>query len=1016
MSTTDPEGNKETFTYNAMNWVTEKVDADGVPTKYTYDGIGQVLAITDVDGNSVNLTYNPRGEVESVTDANGNKTDYQYDGNGNLTQLTDANGETFYLQYDSLNNVTKLYSESNQAPTIYHYDKKGQKIKEISPLETERSFKYDGNGNVIELTDEDGNATVYEYNMNNQVSAIAFAGDKKICYRYNKAGQLVEMQDWNGVSSFTRDLLGRITKATDHNGYSTEYTYDNVGNKVAMHYPNGSKVKYAYRLNNQLKSVTETDDTNDNAPTDNTLTGNASTAFEYTPAGSLKKVTHANGAVTNYGYGKNGALTSMNMTSGNASIAKTFAYDKVGNILSIVQEGLNADTKRYNYDKVNQLVAYTENGMTTSYTYDGRGNRVSKVSTSAQSATTETSYTYNALNQLVSKTTDGTHVECAYDKRGNLQMEYVDGVLVKSYTFDASNTIVEGNNLQTGDKSVYQHNGFGLRTGLKQLKHMQDMPEMPASVVKDTVYIADYTSENYNDIMLVENAGVEGNATIPTVATILHGLGSDRLSQITTAAGSSRKLHFQSNIVGSAVLASNANGDMVCAPSFNPWGKLRPMDMSHLNGLEQETATRFTVHSYDKILGKYHAGARLYDAKTARMTSIDPAYADTNLYRYALNNPLTYVDLDGQVAFLAPFLKAGIRIGGGALLGAGIELGAQMITWGINGTPINWRRVGSAAISGGVAAATSPIFGGVVRRDWLGNTLGSFFGEGVSSGFNGNLWRNSSEAWIDGVSGGIVGVTGGTIWHIPTSVARSLGLDWMRNRSSNNRNPIVRCRPTPPRPVASASQQQTQRQNPISRPISQRQRQSLSPHQREQMDLRRQEQNQRAQDWQRMILERHFLEQRQRQDGERRLNEQARFLRQRELDRLRWLEEQERIRRQRELNRQRSLQLQMQQNTRQPITGNRSVLRGNTSSPSRAISSIGRQPVTVNRNTSSRTTSFGGRQPIISSSHASRGSMSSNRATSSNVRQPVIVNRNTSSASSRRSIILPTRAAQARWR
>jgi len=906
MSTTDPEGNKETFTYNAMNWVTEKVDADGVPTKYTYDGIGQVLAITDVDGNSVNLTYNPRGEVESVTDANGNKTDYQYDGNGNLTQLTDANGEIFHLQYDSLNNVTKLYSESNQAPTIYHYDKKGQKIKEISPLETERSFKYDGNGNVIELTDEDGNATVYEYNMNNQVSAIAFAGDKRVCYRYNKAGQLVEMQDWNGVSTFTRDLLGRITKATDHNGYSTEYTYDNVGNKVAMHYPNGSKVKYAYRLNNQLKSVTEADGTNDNAndnaPTGNTSTGDASTAFEYTPAGSLKKVTHANGAVTNYGYGKNGALTSMNMTSGNASIAKTFAYDKVGNILSIVQEGLNADTKRYNYDKVDQLVAYTENGMTTSYTYDGRGNRVSKVSASAQpenqSVITEieTRYTYNALNQLVSKITDDTHVEYTYDKRGNLQMEYVDGVPVKSYTFDASNTIVEGSDLQTGDKSVYQHNGFGLRTGLKQLKHMQGMSEMPASIVKDTAYIADYTSENYNDIMFVENAGAEGSATIPTVATILHGLGSDRLSQITTTANSKRKLYFQSNIVGSTVLASNANGDVVCAPSFNPWGKLRPMDMSHLNGLEQETAMRFTVHSYDKVLGKYHAGARLYDAKTARMTSIDPAYADSNLYRYALNNPLTYVDLDGQVAFLAPAIKGALLILRDALISAGVELGAQIIINAIDGTPINWRQVGAAAIGGATGASAGRMFSSMLGRRWLGRGLGGFFGEGISSGFSGNLWRDSHEAWVLGLSSGVIfGFVGDRWWSVPISIGRSIWLDQTQNRFGNNRNPIMRCRPTPPRSVAPQRQRMSNRQIHL-----RHQREWNRPQRRnQQIHLRRQR------EWNRQQLRNQQAHLRRQREWNRQQmrNQQAHLRRQREWNRQQMRNQQAHLRRQREWNR-----------------------------------------------------------------------------------------------------------------
>lgn len=307
-----------------------------------------------------------------------------YDGNGNLTKTTDANGECFYYKYDALDNVIMSYSESNQAPTIYQYDKKGQKIKEILPSQHQRVYEYDGNGNLTIHTDEESNKTVYEYNLFDQPSSIAYADDRKVIYRYNKAGQLVELRDWNGATLFESDALGRLTKLTDHNGYSVTYSYDKAGNKLSMLYPDNSIAKYAYYRNNQLKSVTDA--------------GGTSTDYTYYLNGDIKKISQANGNTTEYVYNSIGALKNLSYFSkAGQRLSRDYKWDPTGNIVSVMQSGSCSglsNAKLYSYDKINQLISYTEDGLTVKYEYDGSGNRVKELSFDG----TETVYNYNNLN------------------------------------------------------------------------------------------------------------------------------------------------------------------------------------------------------------------------------------------------------------------------------------------------------------------------------------------------------------------------------------------------------------------------------------------------------------------------------------------------------------------------------------------------------------------------------------------------------------------------------------------
>jgi hypothetical protein len=88
-------------------------------------------------------------------------------------------------------------------------------------------------------------------------------------------------------------------------------------------------------------------------------------------------------------------------------------------------------------------------------------------------------------------------------------------------------------------------------------------------------------------------------------------------------------------------------------------------------------------------------GARDYDAQSGRWTSKDPILFDsgtTNLYGYALDDPINHVDPNGQFVPLA-----------GVLVGAGIGAAANVIATLANNDHVTGRQLAAAAVGGFVA-------------------------------------------------------------------------------------------------------------------------------------------------------------------------------------------------------------------------------------------------------------------------------------------------------------------------
>ena len=159
----------------------------------------------------------------------------------------------------------------------------------------------------------------------------------------------------------------------------------------------------------------------------------------------------------------------------------------------------------------------------------------------------------------------------------------------------------------------------------------------------------------------------------------------------------------------------------------------------------------YTGHEHHYWFGLVNMNARLYDPLLGRFLSPDPYVQmpdftqNFNRYSYCLNNPLVYIDQDGELAWFVPVIIGAII--GGYIGGSSAE-GGQLnpLKWSWNGK--TWLGIGIGAVIGGVGG-----YGFHVGAPALANT--AFFSHFGASG------KIAAYTLTGAVIGGAVGYGSG---------------------------------------------------------------------------------------------------------------------------------------------------------------------------------------------------------------------------------------------------------------
>ncbi|MBE5897015.1 MAG: hypothetical protein E7281_04560, partial [Lachnospiraceae bacterium] len=633
--------------------------------------------------------YSPNGNLIKVVDGLGNVAEYDYDALGNLIKVTRVGDE------ERLNQVTK-----------YIWNKNGQVTDVINPAGERESYEYDLAGRMVKKTDRDGYETKIGYDKNSLLSRITYSDSSEVEFSYDALAHLKEMKDWNGTTSIVNDALGRALEVTDSNGNLVKYEWGANGEKRKLIYPNGQEVSYNYNDRGLLSEL---------------ITENGKVAYDYDAMGRVASKTLPNGIVTSYEYNNIGRLSSLSHIGENIHDVYKYEYDLAGNKIAAIKERstVEADNGRfeYAYDSLNQLISVTKDGkLQREYTYDAFGNRSSKKSYDVADKMIETVYKYNNKNQLLAETTGDVIKNYTYDLRGNIKTVTTGQDLIRNFTYDARNMLSEVSEKINGitQKASYNYNGLG-----KRMAQRVNTPSDPEKVIR---YTLDLTRDYHN--MLTLSTESEGKNQADNYFYDFNVVGMSR------AVGDD---YFIQDDLGSPMSVINQLGELDEAYAYDEFGQEYA---NIIDARERFQPLSYTGYQKEAVGDTYFAQARRYDASIGRFVSEDKV--DTiidscclfNKYAYCINNPYSYVDLNGLWPKFIEDHKEAIGIG---LTVAGV-VGGIAIT----------------ALSGGLAA---PFVAGAV----VGAT-----------GYLGDKIYNNEEATVGGfVASTLAGAATGFVNFIP---------------------------------------------------------------------------------------------------------------------------------------------------------------------------------------------------------------------------------------------------------
>jgi RHS repeat-associated protein len=650
----------------------------GGPCPYPWGGDNSNIGeVTEVYGGTATAPFN--GTQWTVTDEVGNLRTLQNDGLGRLAFVQEGSfGYTTSYGYD----VDRLASVAQGLQTRgFKYDAAGRLLTATNPETGTVTYTYDNNGNLKTRKDAVGRVATYLYDALDRVTEKEYADGPASSYAktywalYCYDAPLTPTGACPAAGTKTAPFIGRLAQVYaggiaqdywnyDHFGRPTytleyvngtsyafpSYAYNKQGGVSSITYPSGRVVNYTFDGSGRTATVQGTKGTTTTAYAGGPGTNGA---IGYWGNGAIRQVNLAGGALSqSFTYNHRFWPASVTAAAGASSLLNLgYAFYGNGNVhtATIGNPGLGATlTQTFNYDSVNRLTGASESGganeWAQNFGYDQFGNR------SLLSSSTFNPYTGLTPQSAVAGTGPFTGSNqwtgAGYDGAGN--QTSVLGTGSDSALYDTENrlaTVIEPN------VSVIQYSYDG--DGKRVMKVVcaagtsACTPGAPGAVA--TVYVYDAQGE------MVEEAGPSTDAG--TKYLFADGLGSTRLE-------------------------TNAAGGSVRCIDYAPFGLELPAGMggrgscyataSYPSGTPDILDAKFTGKERDTETGLDYFGARYFSGAQGRFTSPDPISGTVlhilnpqrwNMYAYAVNNPLAYLDPDGRDAIAVKFGNGAHNLG-----------------------------------------------------------------------------------------------------------------------------------------------------------------------------------------------------------------------------------------------------------------------------------------------------------------------------------------------------------------
>jgi RHS repeat-associated protein len=705
------------MTYDGLDQLQGVVDPRKLVTTYTVDGLGNQTAQRSPDSGNTTSTQDPAGRLASSTDARGITTTMHYDALGRVTDIAAGSGTPTGFRYGMAQDAGTVTATGTGTGTttgtssaaigqrIAMTDESGQttytwgpfaqllgKTQTVGSGPTARSFTVayawdNQTGQLTGLTYPGGERVNIAWDAANHISGLTLNPARADGQGTDTATTIALATDiawqpfgpvrgWNWGNAATLgtppdlrgfDLLGRVTGHAQ-GGLRRDFTLDEAGRIRAAKYSSigtgtsiGAIIGVAAPANlDQAYSYDDLD----------RLTGfiasGISLAYQYDASGNRIQ-TGIGGNVTSHAIDP---LSNRLLASSGPAPAKQSSYDAAGNLLS---DG----STTFTYSDRGRLQSVSRASITTSYLYNGLGQRVVKHSGAASgtpppglpSAPPPLPANCSHASQLQ------RHAEIAQYKidlanehaRITAAVATAVGKVAKAQArldgqqnierIQAQITTVK-QSVQTCHDALVLHAAY--RAAVKAAKqtaggntggsatdavtyyvydeagHLLGEYDAAGKVIQQTVYLGDVPVA----VLKPESTG-NANGNTATSGTGVYYIHTDQLD-------------------APRVITRATDNAMVWRwDQADPYGVMQPEE--NLGGIGSFTySPRFPGQLYDRETGLHYNHNRDYDPSTGRYVQSDPIAlkGGINTYAYAGGNPVGYTD------------PLGLNPVGGAITGA----------------------------------------------------------------------------------------------------------------------------------------------------------------------------------------------------------------------------------------------------------------------------------------------------------------------------------------------------------
>ncbi|MFW6214000.1 MAG: DUF6531 domain-containing protein, partial [Spirochaetota bacterium] len=435
------DGTAESWTYNAFDLPEDYRDRAGAYTDYTYDGRGNLTNVRYPDGSQDVFAYVPSGaaagQVHTHTTRVGNRIEYFYDSRGYLREIRDDVGLVASYVNDEWGRPLEVTNGEGET-TVYTYRADGRVDTVEGPEGLFVDYTYDNRKDLVHVV-ENGRATSFRYDNRHLLEEVENALGERVIYDYRADGKMRErvLQSDPGLGGAGPD--GRHESHTEYHynerglleaelqvetGIRTDYLYDDAGRVREVTDPAGTITEIDYRFDGVPVSRTQI------------LDGRPITEqYEYAPDGRITRHIDPTDVERTWDHDRSANRTTIRdglarvvrvieenpygqtlVNTDGDGVERSFTYDRRGRLEEVRVDGRL--TERYDYDLADRVQAYTDGtGASWTYDYDERGRLVAIVNPD----TSRRGIGYN-VDGTVSHERDETGLvsEFAYDAIGRM--------------------------------------------------------------------------------------------------------------------------------------------------------------------------------------------------------------------------------------------------------------------------------------------------------------------------------------------------------------------------------------------------------------------------------------------------------------------------------------------------------------------------------------------------------------------------------------------------------------------